>query len=77
MAVPLGAALLRGEWLDLVPTTGGFTRHPETVQRELMDGMAAAVDAASGSFIMSYTTITSTAVRQAGQEDVAGGQVLL
>jgi SAM-dependent methyltransferase len=55
----------RDEWLDLVPTTGGFTRHPEAVQRQLMDGIAAAVDAAGGSFIMSYTTITTTAVRQA------------
>jgi SAM-dependent methyltransferase len=53
----------RDEWLDLVPTTGGFTRHPEPVQRELLDGLGAAVDAAGGSFTMSYTTIAATAAR--------------
>jgi SAM-dependent methyltransferase len=53
----------RDEWLDLVPTTGGFTRHPEAVQRQLLDGLGAAVDAAGGSFTMSYTTIAATAAR--------------
>jgi hypothetical protein len=53
----------RDEWLDLVPTTGGFTQHPETVQQELLDGLGAAVDAAGGSFTMSYTTIAATAAR--------------
>jgi SAM-dependent methyltransferase len=55
----------REEWLDLVPTTGGFTRHPEAVQRELLDGLGAAVDAAGGTFTMSYTTIAATAARLA------------
>jgi LPS sulfotransferase NodH len=53
----------RDEWLDLVPTTGGFTRHPEAVQRELLAGLGSAVDAAGGAFIMSYTTIAATAAR--------------
>jgi SAM-dependent methyltransferase len=55
----------RDEWLDLVPTTGGFTRHPEAVQRELLDGLGAAVDAAGGTFTMSCTTVTATAARLA------------
>jgi len=55
----------RDEWLDLVPTTGGFTRHPEAVQQELLDGLGAAVDAAGGTFTMSYTTIAATAARLA------------
>ena len=55
----------RAEWLDLVPTTGGFTRQPEAVQRALHDGLGTAVDAAGGSFTMSYTTIAETAVRLA------------
>jgi SAM-dependent methyltransferase len=55
----------RDEWLDLVPTTGGFTRHPEAIQRELLDGLGAAVDAAGGTFTMSYTTIAGTAARLA------------
>ena len=53
------------EWLDLVPTTGGFTRHPEAVQRELLDGLGAAVAGAGGSFLMSYLTVTATAARLA------------
>ncbi len=51
------------EWLDLVPTTGGFTRQPEAVQRQLLDGLGAAVDAAGGTFVMGYTTIAATAAR--------------
>ncbi len=54
----------RGEWLDLVPTTGGFARHPHAVQQQLLDGLGAAVDAAGGAFTMSYTTIAATAARQ-------------
>jgi len=55
----------RDEWLDLVPTTGGFTRHHEAIQAELLDGLGAAVDAAGGTFTMSYTTIAATAARLA------------
>jgi len=55
----------REEWLDLVPTTGGFTRRPEAIQAELLDGLGAAVDAAGGTFTMSYTTIAATAARLA------------
>ncbi len=55
----------RDQWLDLVPTTGGFTRHPEAIQQELLDGLGPAVDAAGGTFTMSYTTITATAARLA------------
>jgi SAM-dependent methyltransferase len=53
----------RDEWLDLVPTTGGFTRNPEAIQRQLLDGLGAAVDAAGGTFTMSFTTIAATAAR--------------
>ena len=55
----------RDEWLDLVPTIGGFTRHPEAIKQELLDGLGAAVDAAGGTFTMSYTTIAATAARLA------------
>ncbi|HEY6296527.1 MAG TPA: class I SAM-dependent methyltransferase [Streptosporangiaceae bacterium] len=56
-------AYTREEWLDLVPTTGGFTRQPEAIQAEILDGLGAAVDAAGGIFTMSYTTIAATAAR--------------
>ena len=53
----------RDEWLDLVPTTGGFTRMPPGVQAELLAGLGAAVDAAGGSFVMGYSTLAVTAAR--------------
>jgi hypothetical protein len=56
----------REEWLDLMPTTGGFTRLPEAVQARALDGLGAAVDAAGGSFVMGYSTLTVTAARLAG-----------
>ncbi|WP_019633205.1 class I SAM-dependent methyltransferase [Actinomadura atramentaria] len=55
----------RDEWLDLVVTTGGFTRLPEDVRRRILDGLGAAVDAAGGAFTMAYTTIAATARRKA------------
>jgi SAM-dependent methyltransferase len=55
----------RDEWLDVVPTTGGFTRRSEAIQQELLAGIGAAVDAAGGTFTMSYTTIAGTAARLA------------
>jgi SAM-dependent methyltransferase len=54
----------RDEWLDLVPTTGGFTGLPEAKQRQLFEGLGAAIDAAGGSFTMSYSTIAATAARR-------------
>ena len=56
----------REEWLDLMPTTGGFTRLPEAVQARALDGLGAAVDAAGGSFVMGYSTLAVTAARLAG-----------
>lgn len=53
----------RAEWLDLVPTTGGFTQNPPALQQQLLDGLGAAVDAVGGSFVMSYDTVTATAAR--------------
>lgn len=51
----------RAEWLDLVPTTGGFTRQPGPVQAQLLGGLGDAVDAAGGRFTMGYTTLCVTA----------------
>ena len=53
----------RDEWLDLVPTLGGFRQFPENSQAELLAGLGAAVDAAGGAFTMGYTTLAVTAVR--------------
>jgi len=53
----------RDEWLDLLPTTGGFTRHSPAVQEKLLTDIGAAVDATGGTFTMSFATVASTAVR--------------
>lgn len=55
----------RDEWLDLVPTLGGFPQIPRDVQAELLAGLGAAVDEAGGAFTMGYTTLAVTAVRLA------------
>jgi SAM-dependent methyltransferase len=52
-----------GEWLDLVPTTGGFSRLPEAARARVLAGLGAAVDAAGGAFTMGYATLTVTAAR--------------
>ena len=56
----------RAEWLDLVPTTGGFTRLPQDVQAGALEGLGLAVDAAGGSFTMGYSTFAVAAARLAG-----------
>ncbi len=53
----------RDEWLDVVPTFGGFSQFPPARQEELLAGLGAAIDAAGGSFVMGYTAVVATAVR--------------
>ena len=53
----------RDEWLDVVPTFGGFSQFPRARQEELLAGLGAAIDAVGGSFIMGYTAVVATAVR--------------
>ena len=55
----------RDEWLDFMPTAGGFGRIPENLQREILAGLGAAIDAVGGSFAMGYDTLAVTAVRLA------------
>jgi hypothetical protein len=53
----------RDEWLDVVPTFGGYSQFPPATQQELLAGVGAAIDAAGGSFTMGYTTVVATAAR--------------
>jgi SAM-dependent methyltransferase len=55
----------RDEWLDLVPTLGGFRQFPAAAQERILDGLGAAIDAAGGAFTMGYTTLAVTAARLA------------
>jgi SAM-dependent methyltransferase len=52
------------EWLDQVPTLGGHGRLAPQTLDALLDGIAAAVDAAGGRFTMRYAAITVTAARR-------------
>lgn len=56
-------AYTREEWLDVVPTFGGWSRIPPPRQQEILEGMAQAVDASGGSFTMGYATVAVAAVR--------------
>jgi SAM-dependent methyltransferase len=51
------------EWLDVVPTFGGFSQHPPQTQHDLLAGIGAAIDAAGGTFTMGYTAVVATASR--------------
>jgi SAM-dependent methyltransferase len=53
----------RDEWIDQLPTAGGHSRLPADTLRALVEGTAAAIDAWGGSFVMDYTTMVITAVR--------------
>ena len=56
------------EWLDQVPTSGGFGRLPGDVQRQVLDGLRAALErdeevAREGGFAVRHTTVMLAARR--------------
>ncbi|MFG1946779.1 class I SAM-dependent methyltransferase [Nonomuraea sp. NPDC048826] len=53
----------RDEWLDSVPTSGGYSRFPQDTKDELLAGLGAAIDEAGGAFTAGYTTVALTTVR--------------
>ena len=53
----------RGEWLEQVPTFGGYIQLPPARLEDLLAGIGAAIDAVGGSFTMHYTTVAVTAAR--------------
>jgi hypothetical protein len=55
----------RDEWLEQVPTFGGFSRIPPGQQEQILAGIGAAIDAAGGGFTMGFTTLAVTAPRLA------------
>jgi SAM-dependent methyltransferase len=54
----------RDEWLDVVPTFGGFSQFPPATREDLLASIGAAIDAAGGSFTMGYTAVVATAARK-------------
>ena len=53
----------RDEWLEQVPTFGGFSRIPADQQEQILAGIGTAIDAAGGGFTMDFTTLAVTAAR--------------
>jgi SAM-dependent methyltransferase len=51
------------EWLDQLPTLVGLGQLPPDKVPQVLDGLAAAIDAMGGSFTMPYTTVAITAAR--------------
>lgn len=51
----------KGEWLDLVPTSGGHSNFPPGKLDELLAGLGAAIDAVGGRFTMGYVAVLLTA----------------
>jgi SAM-dependent methyltransferase len=52
-----------GQWLDGVPTFGGWNRIPAAGQQELLAAIRAAIDGLGGTFTMGYTTVAVAATR--------------
>lgn len=55
--------ITREEWLDGVPTFGGWGRIPAGLQQEILQAMGQAVDDAGGEVQMGYATVAVAAVR--------------
>jgi SAM-dependent methyltransferase len=53
----------RDEWLEVVPTLGGYSQYPPARQQELLAGIGGAIDAVGSSFTMGYTAVVATAAR--------------
>ncbi|ATE56361.1 class I SAM-dependent methyltransferase [Actinosynnema pretiosum] len=55
----------RDEWLDLLPTTGLFTRMPRELLARVLDEVGATIDSVGGELTVSYTCETVIARRGA------------
>jgi SAM-dependent methyltransferase len=51
----------RDEWLDQVPTFGGFSFFPPATQEWILADLGAIIDSLGGSFTMRFATVVSTA----------------
>lgn len=53
----------RDEWLDGVPTAGGFDQRPREEIEGLLEGIGDAIDSVGGTFTMGYAAVVVTAAR--------------
>jgi SAM-dependent methyltransferase len=54
----------RDEWLDQVPSHGGFSAMSPELQDRLLAGLSAAIDGVGGAFTVAYATVTISAARR-------------
>ena len=62
----------RDEWLEVLPTFGGYSQYPLATQQELLAGIGAAIDSVGGSFTMGYTAVVPpprSAIPRASRSD--------
>ncbi|MGH3165216.1 MAG: class I SAM-dependent methyltransferase [Trebonia sp.] len=55
----------RDQWIDAVPTAGGFNLLPAEKLEGLLDGIGEVIDSVGGSFTMGYAAVVITAARAA------------
>lgn len=53
----------RDQWLDFLPTSGGFSQLPPSTVEAVLAGMRDAIDELGGEFVMHYGTVVATATR--------------
>lgn len=59
-------AYTTAEWLDQLPTSGGYTRLAPEQMEQILTRTGAAIDAMGGQFTMQYAAMVCTAVKTAG-----------
>lgn len=53
----------RNEWVDAVPTAGGFNLYPAEKLDGLLEGIGDAIDEVGGSFTTGYAAVVVSAAR--------------
>ena len=54
----------RAEWLEVMPTAGGFNRLEPAILSSVLEEVGAAIDANGGTFTMNYATVAVTSSRR-------------
>jgi len=54
----------RDEWLDQVPTFGGFRFFPPATQERILADLGSIIDSLGGSFTMTFGTVAAAAIRR-------------
>ncbi len=63
MGLGWGQVYTTEQWLDTVPTFGGYSQIPPGKLTELLGGIGPLIDEAGGTFTMGYNTLVVTPTR--------------